>query len=100
IPIDVVSSVQVFSTPYAPEYGKFTGAVSNVETRPGNLEKFHLSAQNLLRRPRRLDGTIMGLAAVTPRFTLTGPIVKNRIAFTQSIEYRYERNAVNSLPAL
>jgi hypothetical protein len=33
IPIDVVSSVQVLSTPYDPEYGKFTGAVSNVETR-------------------------------------------------------------------
>src|SRR5207245_10172933 len=31
IPIDVVSSVKVLSTPYDPEYGKFTGAVSDVE---------------------------------------------------------------------
>jgi hypothetical protein len=38
IPIDVVSSVQVLSTPYDPEYGKFTGAVSNVETRPGDFD--------------------------------------------------------------
>lgn len=100
IPIDVVSAVQVLSTPYEPEYGKFTGAVSNVETRPGDFDKFHMSAQNLLPRLRREDGSIMGIAAVSPRFTFSGPIVKDRVAFTESLEYRYERNPVYSLPAL
>jgi hypothetical protein len=100
IPIDVVSSIQVFSTPYDPEYGKFTGAVSNVETRPGNFNQFRFSAQNLLPRLRRVDGSIMGLAAVTPRVTVSGPIVKDRLAFTQSLEYRYERDQVYSLPPL
>jgi hypothetical protein len=100
IPIDVVSSVQVLSTPYDPEYGKFTGAVSNVETRPGSFNHFRFSAQNLLPRLRRVDGSIMGIAAATPRVTISGPIVKNRIAFTQSLEYRYERNQVYSLPPL
>lgn len=100
IPIDVVSSVQVLSTPYDPEYGKFTGAVSNVETRPGDFNKFRMSAQNLLPRLRKLDGSIMGIAAATPRITFSGPIVKDRIAFTQSFEYRYERDPVDSLPPL
>jgi outer membrane receptor protein involved in Fe transport len=100
IPIDVVSSVQVLSTPYAPEYGKFTGAVSNVETRPGSFNKFRISAQNLLPRVRRVNGSIMGIAAATPRVTVSAPIVKDRIAFTQSLEYRYERNQVTSLPPL
>jgi len=100
IPIDVVSSVQVFSTPYNPKYGKFTGAVSNIETRPGDFNKLRISAQNLLPRLRREDGSIMGIAAVSPRFTFSGPIVKDRIAFTESVEYRYERNPVYSLPSL
>lgn len=100
LPIDVVSSVHVLATPYDPEYGKFTGAVSNVETRPGEFNKFRLSAQNFVPRLRRLDGSIMGIAAATPRITLSGPILKDRIAFTQSFEYRYERDPVNSLPAL
>ena len=100
IPIDVVSSVQVLSTPYNPKYGKFTGAVSNVETRPGDFNKLRMSAQNLLPRLRREDGSIMGIAAVSPRFTLSGPIVKDRVAFTESVEYRYERNPVYSLPSL
>jgi outer membrane receptor protein involved in Fe transport len=100
IPIDVVSSVQVLSTPYDPQYGKFTGAISNVETRPGDFNRFRMSAQNLLPRLRREDGTIMGIAAVSPRFTFSGPIVKDRVAFTESVQYRYERNPVYSLPAL
>jgi len=100
IPIDVVSSVQVFSTPYDPEYGKFTGAVSNVETRPGEFNKFRLSAQNFVPRLRRLDGSIMGIAAATPRITFSAPIIKDRIAFTESVSYRYERTPVDSLPPL
>jgi outer membrane receptor protein involved in Fe transport len=100
IPIDVVSSVQILSTPYDPEYGRFTGAVSNVETRPGDFNKFRVSGQNLLPRLRRIDGSIMGIAAFTPRMTVSGPIVKDRVAFTESVEYRFERNPVDSLPPL
>jgi len=100
IPIDVVSSVKVLSTPYDPEYGKFTGAVSNVETRPGEFNKFGVSAQNFVPHFRRLDGSIMGIAAATPRITFSAPIIKNRVAFTESVEYRYERDSVNSLPVL
>jgi len=100
LPIDVVSSVQVISNPYDPEYGKFTGAVSSVETRTGKLDKFHVSAQNLLPRLRDRDGHIVGLGAVTPRVTVTGPILKDRLAFTQSLEYRFVRTPVESLPPM
>src|SRR6266403_318004 len=100
LPIDVVSSVQVISNPYDPEYGKFTGAVSSVETRTSNLEKFHLSAQNFVPRARDRDGHIVGIGAFTPRMTLTGPLVKDRLAFTQSFEYRFVRTPVETLPPL
>jgi len=100
VPIDVVSSVQVISKPYDPQYGKLTGAVSTVETKTGDYGKYHFSVQNLLPRLRDRDGTIRGIGATTPRLTVTGPLVKNRIAFTQSVEYRFVRTPVNSLPAL
>ncbi len=100
LPIDVVSSIQVISNPYDPEYGKFTGAVSSVETRTGNLDKFHLSMQNFVPRARDRDGHIVGIGAFTPRVTLTGPLIKNRLAFTQSFEYRFVRTPVESLPPL
>ncbi len=98
LPIDVVSSVQVISNPYDPQYGKFTGAVATVATKTSDYDKFHFSIQNIVPRVRDRDGTIAGLGAATPRMTFTGPIVKGRIAITQSFEYRYIRTPVNSLP--
>ena len=100
LPIDVVSSVHVLSNPYDPQYGKFTGAVSSVETKTGSYDSYHFSVQNVLPRVRDRDGHIMGIGAATPRMTFTGPVVKDRIAFTQSLEYRYVRTPVNSLPPL
>jgi hypothetical protein len=98
LPIDVVSSVHVISNPYDPQYGKFTGAVTTVATKTSDYNKFHFSIQNVVPRLRDRDGTIAGLGAATPRMTFTGPIVKSRIAITQSFEYRYIRTPVNSLP--
>jgi hypothetical protein len=98
LPIDVVASVQVISNPYDPQYGKFTGAVSTVSTKTSDYDKFHFSIQNFLPRLRDRDGTIMGIGAVTPRATITGPVLKDRIAITQSFEYRYVRTPINSLP--
>jgi hypothetical protein len=100
LPIDVVSSVQVISNPYDPEYGRFTGAVSSVETRTSNFDKFHFSIQNLAPRARDRDGSIVGIGAFTPRTTITGPLIKDRLAFTQSLEYRFVRTPVESLPPL
>ena len=98
LPIDVVASVEVISNPYDPQYGKFTGAVSTIDTKTGDYDKVHYSIQNVVPRLRDRGGEVDGIGAFTPRTTLTGPIVKNRVAVTQSLEYRYVRTPVNSLP--
>jgi len=98
LPIDVVASVEVISNPYDPQYGRFTGAVSTISTKTSDYDKFHFSIQNIIPRLRDRDGTIMGIGAATPRTTFTGPILKDRVAITQSFEYRYVRTPVNSLP--
>ncbi len=100
LPIDVVSSVQVVSNPFDPQYGRFTGALSTVETKTADYDKFHFSIQNVVPRWRERAGTIAGLGAVTPRVTFTGPLIRNRAAFMQSFEYRFIRTPVNSLPPL
>ncbi|MBV9770945.1 MAG: TonB-dependent receptor [Bryobacterales bacterium] len=100
LPIDVIESIKVIPDPYDPEYGRLTGAVSDIETVTGNFNAFHLSVQNLLPRPRKRDGDFIGIEAATPRLTVTGPLIKNKIAFTQSFEYRFLRIPVSSLPQL
>ena len=98
LPLDVVQSVEVISNPYDPQYGKFTGAVSTVETKTGNYDGYHFSIQNFFPRLRDRDGHILGIGAATPRTTITGPLIKGRLAFTQSFEYRSVYTPVNSLP--
>jgi hypothetical protein len=98
VPIDVVSSVQVISNPYDPQYGKLTGAVSTLETKTSDFEAFHASIQNFLPRARVREGTVYGVGAATPRVTFTGPLWADHVAFTQSLEYRFVRTPVNSLP--
>jgi len=98
LPIDVVESVQVISNPYDPQYGKLTGAVSSIGTKTSAFDKFHFSIQNVMPRARVRNGTVLGVGGATPRVTFTGPIVKDRLAFTQSMEYRFIRTPVNSLP--
>ncbi len=100
LPIDVVDSVKVIANPYDPEYGRLTGAVASVETITGNFNAFHATVQNLLVRPRKRAGEFVGIESATPRITATGPIVKDKIAFTQSFEYRFIRTPVSSLPQL
>lgn len=99
VPIDVVASVQVISNPYDPQYGKLTGAVSTLDTKTGDFEKWHGSVQNFVPRARVRDGSVFGIGAATPRMTFTGPIWGDHIAFTQSLEYRFVRTPVNSLSA-
>jgi len=98
LPVDVVASVQVISNPYGPEYGRFTGAVSTVETKTSDYEKFHFSIQNFTPRLRVRDGSIRGIGSSTPRLTFTGPLLRDKIAITQSFEYRFVETPVNSLP--
>src|SRR5271157_742511 len=100
LPIDVVSSVQVISNPYDPQYGNLTGAVSTADTKTGDYDERHFSIQNIMPRPRFREGSLMGIESATPRMTYTGPLVKDKIAITQSFEYRFVRTPVTSLPAL
>ncbi len=100
LPIDVVSSARVVANPYDPEYGKLTGAVATIDTRISEFDKLHFRMQNFMPRMRKRDGATVGIESATPRLTLTGPLIRNRLAFTQSFEYRYVRTPVETLPPL
>ena len=99
LPLEAVESVKVLPTPFSAEYGSFSSAVTEVETRSGT-DKWKVMFTNFFPRPRRRAGTIMGLSAFTPRLTFAGPLVKDKLFIFQSFDYRYERTSVPSLPEL
>jgi len=99
LPLEAVDTVQVHSNPYSSEFGKFTGAVTTIETRSGSNDLRYLFI-GVLPRPRWRDGTIYGIGAATPRIAVGGPIKKDKLFFFQSVEYRFVRTNVPSLEAL
>jgi Carboxypeptidase regulatory-like domain/TonB dependent receptor/TonB-dependent Receptor Plug Domain len=99
LPIEAIQSVEVLTNPYAPEYGQFTGAVAVVQTRSGT-DKFAFDAQSMFPRLRRRGGHFVGIEAFTPRVTFSGPLIKSRLKFSQSFEYRFVSTSINSLPQL
>src|SRR5215471_599834 len=97
LPIEAVQEAQVLTNPYAAEYGKFTGGVTAVETRSGT-DKLNYEFQSFFPRPARRGGKWTGIEAFTPRLALSGPIKKNKLWFMESLEYRFVRTPVYSLP--
>ncbi len=97
LPVEAVESVQVITNPYAAEYGNFTAGVTKVETRAG-ADKWQFQFQNFFPRLRRSGGHVAGLESITPRLAFGGPLVKDKVSFFQSFEYRFARTSVESLP--
>lgn len=96
LPIEAVETVQVYSNPYSAEYGRFAGAVVQIETRAGTNE-FKFAGSNILPRLRRRDGAIIGIEAFVPRIAFGGPVRKDKLFFFQSFEYRFVRTPNNNL---
>jgi hypothetical protein len=99
LPLEAVETVNVYSNPYSAEYGKFTGAVTAIETRSGT-NKLRYLVTGTLPRPRLRDDHIYGIGAATPRIAVGGAIKKDKLFFFQSLEYRFVRTNVPSLDDL
>ncbi len=97
LPVDVIENVEVLPNPYSAEYGKFSGADTQVETK-ASTNKWKFGLRNFVPRLNSQEDHIHGVEAFTPRLTVSGPIVKDKITFLQSFEYRFLRNPVTSLP--
>ncbi len=95
IPLEAAGSVQVEENPYSAEFGRFTGGVTNLQTKGGG-DKFKIAAARFFPTFHNVFSTKVD--SFRPRVTLSGPVIKNRLFFLQSFEYRFSRAFVPSLP--
>jgi hypothetical protein len=97
VPIDSVESVSVLSTPFLAQYGRFTAGVVAVETRRGG-EKWHYDLNDPFPDFRIRSYHMRGIRNETPRFTVGGPLIHNRLYFNTAIQYFYQRDSIRTLP--
>ncbi|MDQ6787086.1 MAG: TonB-dependent receptor plug domain-containing protein, partial [Acidobacteriota bacterium] len=96
LPVDAVESVQVFRHPYSAEFGQFTGGVTNIETRRGG-DKLHFEINDFLPDFRFVGGKIVGIQDDAPHVNFNGPIIKDRLFFSQSLGYTISKQPVRGL---
>ncbi|HEY0429472.1 MAG TPA: carboxypeptidase regulatory-like domain-containing protein, partial [Pyrinomonadaceae bacterium] len=95
IPLEAAGSVQVEENPYSAEFGRFTGGVTNLQTKGGG-DKFKISAARFFPTFHNIFSTTVD--SFRPRLTLSGPIVEKKLFYLQSFEYRFSRSFVPNLP--
>jgi outer membrane receptor protein involved in Fe transport len=94
LPSGAVESVEVLSNPFAAEYGRFSTSVTQVRTKRGSND-WIFKPDNLV------PGFGKGFAFVNkfePRFSISGPMKRDRLFLGQYLQYRYAQTPVKSLP--
>ncbi len=86
IPVDAIENVNVLTTPFLAQYGRFTQSVVAVETRRGG-EKWHAELNDPFPDLRVRSYHPRGIRNETPRGVFGGPLIPNRLYFISSLQY-------------
>jgi hypothetical protein len=96
VPIDAIESVDVFKSAYRAEFGRFSGGLTTVQTKPPS-DRWDFELNDLLPTFRIKAGHIVGIADDGPRMLLTGPLIKNRLNFLEALTYEMVKQPVRGL---
>ena len=96
VPLDAVQSVQVVKTPYSAENGGFSGALTEVETVPPP-ENWRFGVRDLNVSLRGKNDHFVGIARATPRVVFGGPLLKDKLTFSEVFEYDVIRDPIRGL---
>ncbi|MGH9395772.1 MAG: TonB-dependent receptor [Terriglobia bacterium] len=97
VPIDAIEELQVYKSPYIAQYGRFSGGLTVIHTKPP-LDHWHWELNDIVPDFFIEQGHIQGIAGDAPRFYLTGPLIKNKLSFAESFIYDFNRDFIEGLP--
>jgi hypothetical protein len=86
VPIDSVESVNVLTTPFLAQYGRFTQTVVAVETKRGG-DKWHADLNDPFPDVVVRSYHVEGIRNETPRAVIGGPIVRDRLFIITALQY-------------
>ena len=96
VPIDVIQSMSVHSSPDTAEYGGFSGGLTEIETKPP-FDAWNYKLHDLTPSFRGKNGHLAGIGEFTPRLLLGGPLIKGKLNFMEEITYEVNNLAVHGL---
>ena len=96
IPVDIIQTMTVYNLPESSEYGGFTGGLTTIETKPPS-GTWDYKLRDFIPAFRGKNDNLVGLANWTPRFEFGGPLVKNKINFSEEVTYEIRKQPVRGL---
>ena len=96
IPTAVIQTLNVYKTPFNAQYGNFSGGLTTIETKPPS-GSWQYGLTDPIPGVRGRNGHLVGISAETPQFYLSGPLVKDRLNFSETFDYTYRRKPVRGL---
>ena len=97
VPIDVVQTLNVYQTPFLAEYGQFTAGLVSVETKRGG-DKWKWELNDPFPDFRIRSYHMDGIKDATPRLNFGGPLISDKLYFTEGFEYEMRKVEVYTLP--
>jgi hypothetical protein len=94
LPGQSIESVEMLPNPFAAEYGRFSTSVTQIRTQRGTNE-WEIKPGNLIPRFGKGFTRIRGFE---PRFSVRGPLMRDRLFVAEDIQFRYVNEPVKSLP--
>ena len=96
VPLDSIETVNVLTTPFLAQYGRFTQSVIAVETRRGG-DKWHADLNDPFPDFRIRSRRMVGIRNETPRGVLGGPLIPNRLYFITALQYYLDKSQDRTL---
>ncbi|PYU49190.1 MAG: hypothetical protein DMG48_17345 [Acidobacteria bacterium] len=96
IPVDIIQSMTVYSLPESSQYGGFTGGLTTIETMPPS-GTWEYKLRDFIPAFRGKNDSLVGLANWTPRFEFGGPLIKNKVNFSEEVTYELRKQPVRGL---
>ncbi len=96
VPVDAIQSIQVFNTPDSVAYGGFSAGLTRIDIKPPS-PLWNYKFLDFLPSFRGKNDHLVGIANITPRFEIGGPLIKDKLNFSQDISYEFRRDPIRGL---
>jgi hypothetical protein len=96
IPVNAIQNIQVFSTPDSSAYGGFSGGLTRMDIKPPG-SGWNYKLLDLVPSFRGKNDHLIGLLNMTPGVEFGGPLIKNKLNFSENMTYEFRKDPVHGL---
>ncbi len=96
IPVNAIQNIRVFSTPDSSAYGGFSGGLTRIDIKPPG-PGWSYKLLDIVPSFRTKNDHLIGLLNMTPGVEFGGPLLKNKLNFSENMTYEFRKDPVHGL---